>query len=220
MRCPCKPQCREQRPSPGLPRKVVCLCTLQSTAWEYNFQSACIQVLNNILLFGTLTRLGTLPLLRASEKKKVCLITKVLEPRARAWLNDKINLHKSTPYRNQHIPESTQPHVHWVSDFIQSSHPVATFSSCLQSFPVSGSFLMSQLFASGGQSIGASDSASFLLMNIQDWFSLGITGLISLLFKWLSRVFSNIRAQKHQFFGIQPSLWSNSHIHTQPLEKP
>ena len=59
-------------------------------------------MLNNILLFGTLTRLGTLPLLRASEKKKVCLITKVLEPRARAWLNDKINLHKSTPYRNQH----------------------------------------------------------------------------------------------------------------------
>ena len=70
----------------------------------------------------------------------------------------------------------------------------------------SGSFLMSQLFASGGQSIGASASASALPMNIRDWFLLGLTGLISLQSKGLSRVFSNTTVQKHQFFGVQPSL--------------
>ena len=79
---------------------------------------------------------------------------------------------------------------------------------------------MSQLFASGGQSIGASASASVLPTNIQAWFPLGLTGLISLLSKGLSRVFSNITVQKHQFFGAQPSLWSNSHIPTWLLEKP
>ena len=73
---------------------------------------------------------------------------------------------------------------------------------------------MSQLFVSDGQSIGASVSASILPMNIQDWFPLGLTNLTLLLSKGLSRVVSNIRVQKHQFFGVQPSLWSSSHIHT------
>ena len=99
----------------------------------------------------------------------------------------------------------------WCHPTISSS--VVPFSSCLQSFPASGSFLMSQLFASGGQSIRASASASVVSMNIQDWFSLGLTGSISLQPKRLSRVFSNSTVQKHQFFGAQPSLWSNSHIH-------
>ena len=107
----------------------------------------------------------------------------------------------------------------------QRCHPtilssVIPFSSCLQSFPASGSFPMSWLFASGGQSIGASTSASVLPMNIQGWFPLGLTGLISLQTKGLSRVFSNTTIQKHQFFSAQPSLWSNSHIHTWLLEKP
>ena len=79
-------------------------------------------------------------------------------------------------------------------------------------FPASGSFPMSQLFASGGQSIGASASASVLPMNIQDWFPLGWTGWISLQFKGLSRVFSSTTIQKHQFFSTQPSLWTNCHI--------
>ena len=83
--------------------------------------------------------------------------------------------------------------------------------SCLPSFPASGSFLMRQLFASCGQSIGASASASVLPMNIQNWFPLGLTGLISLQSKELSRVFSNTTVQKHQFFSIQPALQSNSH---------
>ena len=88
-------------------------------------------------------------------------------------------------------PVFAQAHVHWISEAIQPSHPVACFSSCFQSFPVSGSFPMSRLFAPGGQSIGASASASVLPMNIQDWSPLEWTGWISLLSKGLSRVFSS-----------------------------
>ena len=98
------------------------------------------------------------------------------------------------------------------------SSAVVPFSSHLQSFPASGSFPVSQLFASGGQSIGASASATVLPMNIQDWFPLGLTGLI-FQSKELSRVFSNTTVQKYQFFGAQVSLWSNSHIHIWPQEK-
>ena len=99
------------------------------------------------------------------------------------------------------------------------SSSVIPFSSRLKSFPASGSFPMSQFFASGDQSIGVSASASVLPMNIQDWFPPGFTGLISLLSKGLSRVFSNTTIQKHQFFGAQSSLRYNSHIHTWLLEK-
>ena len=106
---------------------------------------------------------------------------------------------------------------HWCHPTISSS--VAPLSSCLQSFPASESFPMSWPFTSGGQSIGASASPSVLLMNIQGWFPLGWTGLISLLFKRLLRVSSSTIVLKHQFFGAQPSLWSNSHIHTWLLEK-
>ena len=113
------------------------------------------------------------------------------------------------------LPESTQTHIHWWTchhvhpldgNAIQSSHPVVPFSSCPQSFPASGSFQMSQLCASGGQSIGVSTSASVLPVNIQDWFPLGWTGWISLQSKGLSRVFSNTTVQKHQFFSSQLSL--------------
>ena len=105
----------------------------------------------------------------------------------------------------------------WCHLVISSS--VVPFSSCLQSFPTSGSFQMSQLFASGGQSVGVSASASVLPMNTQDQFPLGWTGWISLQSKELSRVFSNTTVQKHQFFDTQLSSWSNSHIHTWLLEK-
>ena len=87
-------------------------------------------------------------------------------------------------------------------------------------FTASGSFLMNQLLASGGQSTGVSASASVLPMNIQDWFPLGLTGLISLLSKGLLRVFPSTTIQKHQFFSTQSSLWSNCHIRTWLLEKP
>ena len=91
------------------------------------------------------------------------------------------------------------------------SSSVVPFSSHLQSFPPSGSFPMNQFFASGGQSIGVSALASVLPMNFQNLFPLGLTGFISLQSKGLSTVFSSTTVQKHQFFGILPSLWSNSH---------
>ena len=96
-------------------------------------------------------------------------------------------------------------------------HP---FASCLQSFPASGLFPMNWHFASGGQSIGASASASVLPMNIQGWFSLGLTDLISLLSKGLSRVFSSTIVWRHQFFGAQRFLLPNSHIYKWLMEKP
>ena len=97
----------------------------------------------------------------------------------------------------------------WCLPTVTSSVP---FSVCLHSFPASGSFPMSWFFASGGPSIGASASALVLPMNIQGWFPLRLTGLISLLFKGLSRVLSSTTIQKHQFYGAQPSLWFHSHI--------
>ena len=105
----------------------------------------------------------------------------------------------------------------WYHSTISSS--VIPSSSCLQSFPASGSFLMCQLFTSGGQSTGIWASASVLPINIQAWFPLGLTGLISLQSKGLSRVFSNTTVQKHQLFGVQPSLWSSYQIHAWLLEK-
>ena len=104
-------------------------------------------------------------------------------------------------------------------------HPVTLSSvipssSCPQSHPASGSFPVSQLFTWCGQSTGVSASASVLPMNTQDWSPLGWTGWISFQSKGLSRVFSNTTVQKHQFFGVQLSSQSNSHIHTWPLEKP
>ena len=106
----------------------------------------------------------------------------------------------------------------WCHPNILSS--VTLFSFCLQSFPASGSFLTSRLFSLGGQSIGVSASPSILLMNIQGWFPLGLTGFISLQSKGLSRVFSHTTVWNHQFFCAQPSLCSNSHTCTWLLEKP
>ena len=104
----------------------------------------------------------------------------------------------------------------WCHPIISPS--VAPFSSCPQSFPVSGSLQMSHLFTLGGQNIGVSASTSVLPMNTQDWSLLGWTGWTSLQSKGLSRVFSNTTVQKQQFFGAQPSSQSNSHIHTWLLE--
>ena len=125
-------------------------------------------------------------------------------------------LHTTFPPSPPQACKISCPLSQWCHPSISSS--VIPFSSCLQSFPASGSLQMSKFFTSGGQSIGA--SGSFLPMNIQDWFSLGLADLISLQSKRLSRVFSNATVQKHQFFGTQLSLWSKSHIHTWQLEKP
>ena len=120
--------------------------------------------------------------------------------------------HARVPYPSPSpgVCPSSCPLNRWSHLTISSS--VALFSSCPESFPASRSFPVSHLFPSGDQSIGA--SVSIFPVNIQGWFPLGWTDLISLLFKGLSKVFSSTTAQKHQFFGTQPSLWSSSHIHT------
>ena len=120
-----------------------------------------------------------------------------------------LSITNSRPLRKPMSIESVTP----------SNPSVVPLSSCIQSFPATGSFLMSQFFASGGQNIGASASASVLSMNIQDWFPLGLIGLISLQSRTLSRVFPNTTVQNHQFFGAQLSLLSNSHNHIGLLEK-
>ena len=114
------------------------------------------------------------------------------------------------------VYSNSSPLSQWCHPTISSS--AVPFSSLLQSFPASGSFPMSQFFTSRGQRIGVSASASVLPMNIQDCSPLEWTGWISLQSRELSRVFSNTTVQKHQFFGAQLSLCSNSHIHTWPQE--
>ena len=143
-----------------------------------------------------------------------CSVTK-----SRLALWDPMDCRMAGFFVHHQLLELTQTHVHQVTYAIQPSSSVIPFS-CLQSFSASGSFLMSQLFTSGGQSIGASASVSVLPVNIQDWFPLGWTGWISLQSNRLSRVFSSTTVQKHQFFSTQHSLWSNSHNHTWLLEKP
>ena len=128
------------------------------------------------------------------------------------WLNGLQHARLPCPSLSPRVCSNFHPLSQWSHTVISSS--VTPFSSCPQSFPASGSFPMSQLFASGGQSIGVSASVSVLPVNIQDWFPLGWTGWISLQSKRLSRVFSNTTVHKHQFFGTQPSLRSSSHIHT------
>ena len=126
----------------------------------------------------------------------------------------------STPGLPVHhqFPEFTQTHAHWVGDAIQPSHPVSPTSPPALNLSQHQHLFQWVSSASGGQNIGA--SASILPMNSQGWFLLGVTGLISLLSMRLLRVFSSSTVQKHQFFSVQPSLWSNSHICTWLLEKP
>ena len=113
-----------------------------------------------------------------------------------------------------YLLEFAQTHAHWVCDAIQPSHPL------LPPSPLALSLSQHQALCTGGQSIGASASASVLPMNIQGWFPSGLIGLISSMSKGLPRVFSSTTVQKHQFFSTVSSLWSNSHIHTWLLERP
>ena len=151
--------------------------------------------------------------------KNICIVYKT------NFFSHRVMSDSSTPWTVAHqaslsfiISHSLLNLIWWISDAVQPSHSVAHFPSCPQSFPASGSFPMSWLFTSDGQTTGT--SASVFPMNIQGWFPLGLTGLISLLSKGLSRVFSSTTVQKHKFFGAQPSLWSNSYICTWLLEKP
>ena len=134
------------------------------------------------------------------------------------WPHELQHTRPSCPSPTPRAYSNSCPLSRWYHPTISSSD--IPFSSCPQSFSASGSFPMSQLFASGGHSIGVSASTSVLPLNTQDWSPLGWTGWIALQSKGLSRVFSNTIVQKHQFFGAQPSSQSNSHIHTWPQEKP
>ena len=134
------------------------------------------------------------------------------------WLHEPQHIRTPCPSPTPRVHPNSCPLSQCCNPTISSS--VVPFSSCSQSFPASGAFQMSQLFTTGGQSIGVSPSTSVLPMNTQDWFPLGWTGWISLQSKGLSRVFSNTTVQKHQFFSAQLFLESNYHIHTWLLEKP
>ena len=133
------------------------------------------------------------------------------------WLYGLQHTRLPCPSPSPGVCSNLRPLSWWCHPTISSS--VALFSFCLPSFPASECFLMNWVFTSGDQSIGASASTSVLLMNIQDWFPLGWTGLISLLSMGLSRVFSSTTVWKHQFLSAQLALWSNSYIDTWPLEK-
>ena len=133
------------------------------------------------------------------------------------WLHGLQHARPSCPSPTPGACSNSCPSRWWYHPTFSSS--VVPFSSCLHSFPASGSFLRSQFFISGGQNIAASASALVLPMNIPGWFHLGLTGLTSLLPKGLSRVCSNTTIQKHQFFGAQPPWWSISHICTWLLKK-
>ena len=143
---------------------------------------------------------------------------------SRSVVSDSLRSHESQcarppcPSLTPGVHSDSCPSSTWCHPAISSS--VVPFSSCHQSLPASESFPMSQLFAWGGQSTGASALASFLPKKSQGWSPLEWTGWMSLQSKGPSRVFSNTTAQKHQFFGAQPSSQSNPFIHTWLLEKP
>ena len=147
----------------------------------------------------------------------MCQFTSVTQSCLILWLHGLKHTGLPCPSPTPGSCSNSWPSSWWCHPTISSS--VIPFSSCLQSFPASGSFPKSQLFASGGQTIRAPASTSVLPMNIKDWFPLGLTSLVSLHSKRLSRVFSNTTVQKHQFFSAQLSLWCNSYIHTWLLEK-
>ena len=134
------------------------------------------------------------------------------------WPREVQHARPPCPSPTPRVHSDSHPSSQWCHPAISSS--VIPFSSCPQSLPASESFPISQLFAWGGQSTGASDLASFLPKNTQGWSPSEWTGWISLQSKGLSRVFCSTTVQKHQFFSSQPSSQSNSHIHTWPQEKP
>ena len=144
-----------------------------------------------------------------------CLVAKLC---LTLWLHRLQHARLSCPSLSPGICWNSCPLNQWC--YLMISCSASPFSSCPQSFPASGSFLMSGLFSSDGQIIGAPTLASVLPINIQGWFPLGLTSLIVLLSKAFSSVFSSNTVWKHQFFGAQSSLWSGSHIHIWLLERP
>ena len=140
-------------------------------------------------------------IIKEKRKKKLFWITNdlvVVQSLSCIWLCDPMDCSMPGFSALHHLLELAQTHVHWANDAIQLSHPLLPSSPF---FPASGAFPMSRLFTSGGQSIGASASASVLQVNIQGWFALELTDLISFQSKGLSRAFSSTTIWSHQFFG-------------------
>ena len=163
--------------------------------------------------------LRILPLIKEMIYCCCCSITQSLFNNSNSlWPHGLQHTRLPCPSPSPGVCSDSCPLSQWCHPITSSS--VTPFSSCPKSFPASGPFPMSQLFTSGGHSTGVSALALVLPLNIQGWFSLGLTGLIFLLSKGLSRVFSSITVWKHKFFGTQPSLWSGCHIRTWLLEKP
>ena len=175
--------------------------------WDYKGPDLIGRVLQAKTPEGALSVLTQWEEVMWGHSRKVVVWKPEREPSAQLCLTFWNSMDCSTPGLPVHcqLPEFTQTHAHRVGDAIQPSHPDIPVS-CLQSFPASGSFQMSQFFTSDGQIIAISASASVLPMNIQNWFPLGWIDWISLHSKGLSGVFSNTTVQKHQFFGTQLSL--------------
>ena len=174
-------------------------------------------IINTIIYRNLILR--SLPLIKEMIYCCCCSITQSLFNNSNSlWPHGLQHTRLPCPSPSPGVCSDSCPLSQWCHPITSSS--VTPFSSCPQSFPASGPFPMSQLFTSGGHSTGVSALALVLPLNIQGWFSLGLTGLIFLLSKGLSRVFSSITVWKHKFFDTQPSLWSGCHIHTWPLEKP
>ena len=185
-------------------------CTTVWLSYKYSYMPSFLSLPHNPLFFSLIMSL----LLRSLVTYRFSSIIQSCPT-----LCDPMNCSTpGLPVHRQH-PELTQ--LISITSVMPSNHLIlcCPFSSCLQSFPASGSFAVNQFFASHGQSIGVSASTSVPPMNTQDWSPLGWNGWISLQSKGLSRVFSNTTIQNHQFFGAQLSSQSNSHIHTWPLEK-
>ena len=150
----------------------------------------------------------------------MCFSSVQLLSHVRHFATPRTAVHQSSLSITIYLPELALTHVYWINNAIQSSHSLSSPSPSALNLFQHQCLFQSQLFTLGGQSTGASASASVLPMNTQGWFPLGLTGLISLLFKGLSRGIPSTTVWKYQFFGAQPSLWSNLHIHTWLLEKP
>ena len=181
-------------------------------AWHFMWCILHIIYINRVITYSLVVLLSQFWTSRSVQFSSVAIVCDSL------WPHELQRARPPCPSPTPRVHQNSCPLCRWCHPTISSS--VVPFCSCLQSFPASGSFTMSQLFASGGQSIGFSALTSVLPMNTQDYSPLGWTGWISLQSKGLSRVFSNTTVQKHQFFGTQLSSQSNSHIHTWLLEKP
>ena len=201
---------------PPFPTKLVQLWKLKCNAVIFSLPED--PVLHNLWLFSFFLKLNYSWFTMLCKFLLLLLLFSCSVVSDYLWLHGLQHARPPSPSPSPRACSNSCPLSQWCCPTILSS--VTLLFSYLQSFPASRSFPVSQLFASGSQPIGASASASVLPMISQGWLPLGLIGLISLESKGLSSVFSNTIIQKHQFFGAQPSLQSNSHIHTWLVEKP